>query len=71
MDAAQERHHRRNRIDDCNQSARAAQGYLDGQRQVAVGGAAAGANNTLGVMKLEMLNPHAIYLHDTPSKGAF
>src|SRR3546814_2971228 len=22
-------------------------------------------------MKLEMLNPHAIYLHDTPSKGAF
>ena len=31
----------------------------------------AGANNALGVMKLEMLNPHAIYLHDTPSKGAF
>ena len=30
-----------------------------------------GANNALGVMKLEMLNPHAIYLHDTPSKGAF
>jgi murein L,D-transpeptidase YcbB/YkuD len=22
-------------------------------------------------MKMEMLNPHAIYLHDTPSKGAF
>ncbi|MGB3846826.1 L,D-transpeptidase [Sphingopyxis sp. YF1] len=31
----------------------------------------AGPNNALGVMKLEMLNPHAIYLHDTPSKGAF
>ncbi|APZ98592.1 L,D-transpeptidase [Sphingopyxis sp. QXT-31] len=31
----------------------------------------AGANNALGVMKLEMLNPHAIYLHDTPSQGAF
>ena len=31
----------------------------------------AGANNALGVMKMEMLNPHAIYLHDTPSKGAF
>lgn len=30
-----------------------------------------GENNALGVMKLEMLNPHAIYLHDTPSKGAF
>ncbi|MCW0197737.1 L,D-transpeptidase family protein [Sphingopyxis sp.] len=30
-----------------------------------------GANNALGVMKMEMLNPHAIYLHDTPSKGAF
>lgn len=31
----------------------------------------AGPGNALGVMKLEMLNPHAIYLHDTPSKGAF
>ncbi len=30
-----------------------------------------GPGNALGVMKLEMLNPHAIYLHDTPSKGAF
>ena len=30
-----------------------------------------GANNALGVMKMEMLNEHAIYLHDTPSKGAF
>ncbi|MDK2760664.1 MAG: L,D-transpeptidase family protein [Sphingopyxis sp.] len=30
-----------------------------------------GANNAMGVMKIEMLNPHAIYLHDTPSKGAF
>lgn len=30
-----------------------------------------GDNNALGRMKLEMLNEHAIYLHDTPSKGAF
>jgi murein L,D-transpeptidase YcbB/YkuD len=30
-----------------------------------------GPNNALGVMKMEMLNDHAIYLHDTPSKGAF
>lgn len=30
-----------------------------------------GPGNALGVMKMEMLNPHAIYLHDTPSKGAF
>lgn len=30
-----------------------------------------GPGNALGVMKLEMLNPHAIYLHDTPSKAAF
>ena len=31
----------------------------------------AGPGNALGVMKMEMLNEHAIYLHDTPSKGAF
>jgi len=31
----------------------------------------AGPGNALGMMKLEMLNDHAIYLHDTPSKGAF
>lgn len=30
-----------------------------------------GKGNALGVMKLEMLNEHAIYLHDTPSKSAF
>lgn len=30
-----------------------------------------GKGNALGVMKLEMLNEHAIYLHDTPSKAAF
>jgi murein L,D-transpeptidase YcbB/YkuD len=30
-----------------------------------------GPNNALGVMKMVMLNEHAIYLHDTPSKGAF
>src|SRR3546814_2478057 len=27
-----------------------------------------GANNALGVMKMEMLNEHEIYLHDTQSK---
>src|SRR5690606_21916621 len=27
--------------------------------------------NALGVMKTEMLNPHATYLHDTPSMAAF
>lgn len=32
---------------------------------------AAGPGNALGMMKMEMLNEHAIYLHDTPSKGAF
>lgn len=30
-----------------------------------------GPGNALGMMKLEMLNEHAIYLHDTPSKAAF
>jgi L,D-transpeptidase YcbB len=30
-----------------------------------------GPGNALGMMKMEMLNEHAIYLHDTPSKGAF
>lgn len=30
-----------------------------------------GPNNAMGVMKMVMLNEHAIYLHDTPSKGAF
>ncbi len=30
-----------------------------------------GANNSLGVMKLDMPNPHAIFLHDTPNKAAF
>jgi L,D-transpeptidase YcbB len=30
-----------------------------------------GPGNALGEMKIEMLNPHAIYLHDTPSKGLF
>jgi L,D-transpeptidase YcbB len=32
---------------------------------------APGPGNALGMMKMEMLNDHAIYLHDTPSKGAF
>jgi murein L,D-transpeptidase YcbB/YkuD len=30
-----------------------------------------GASNALGVMKIDMPNPHAIYLHDTPSKALF
>ena len=30
-----------------------------------------GPNNSLGLMKLDMPNPHAIYLHDTPSKHLF
>lgn len=30
-----------------------------------------GPNNALGLMKIDMPNPHAIYLHDTPSKGLF
>lgn len=30
-----------------------------------------GPRNSLGQMKIEMPNPHAIYLHDTPSKGLF
>jgi murein L,D-transpeptidase YcbB/YkuD len=30
-----------------------------------------GKNNALGLMKIDMPNPHAIYLHDTPSKEFF
>ncbi|PNU04046.1 L,D-transpeptidase family protein [Novosphingobium guangzhouense] len=30
-----------------------------------------GPNNALGLMKIDMPNPHAIYLHDTPSKSYF
>ncbi len=30
-----------------------------------------GPNNALGLVKLDMRNDHAIYLHDTPSKAAF
>ena len=30
-----------------------------------------GPRNALGVMKIDMPNPHAIYLHDTPGKGLF
>lgn len=30
-----------------------------------------GPGNALGMMKMEMLNEHAIYLHDTPAKSAF
>jgi murein L,D-transpeptidase YcbB/YkuD len=30
-----------------------------------------GPNNALGVMKIDMPNPHAIYLHDTPAKALF
>ena len=30
-----------------------------------------GPDNALGLMKIDMPNPHAIYLHDTPSKQYF
>jgi murein L,D-transpeptidase YcbB/YkuD len=30
-----------------------------------------GPTNSLGIVKLDMPNPHAIFLHDTPSKGLF
>jgi murein L,D-transpeptidase YcbB/YkuD len=30
-----------------------------------------GPSNSLGMMKLDMPNPHAIFLHDTPSRGLF
>jgi murein L,D-transpeptidase YcbB/YkuD len=30
-----------------------------------------GKGNSLGQMKLDMPNPHAIFLHDTPSRGLF
>ena len=30
-----------------------------------------GPNNSLGQLKIDMPNPHAIYLHDTPSKALF
>jgi len=30
-----------------------------------------GDNNSLGRMKIDMPNPHAIYLHDTPNKALF
>lgn len=30
-----------------------------------------GPNNSLGLMKIDMPNPHAIYLHDTPSRNLF
>jgi murein L,D-transpeptidase YcbB/YkuD len=30
-----------------------------------------GPNNSLGLMKIDMPNPHAIYLHDTPAKQYF
>lgn len=30
-----------------------------------------GPGNSLGMMKLDMPNPHAIFLHDTPNRGLF
>lgn len=30
-----------------------------------------GPNNSLGFVKLDMPNPHAIFIHDTPSRGLF
>ena len=32
---------------------------------------APGPGNSLGVMKVDMPNPHAIFLHDTPARGLF
>lgn len=31
----------------------------------------AGPNNSLGRLRIDMPNPHAVYLHDTPKKGLF
>lgn len=55
-----------------NPAAARAKGYTwtrDGNRLYVVQGA--GPGNALGLVKLDMPNDHAIYLHDTPSKGAF
>jgi murein L,D-transpeptidase YcbB/YkuD len=30
-----------------------------------------GPSNSLGLMKIDMPNPHAIYLHDTPNRNLF
>ncbi len=49
-------------------------GYLARQNMYLVGGRVVqrpGPNAALGLVKFEMNNPHAIYLHDTPSKRFF
>ncbi|MEO0061983.1 MAG: hypothetical protein RLZZ08_543 [Pseudomonadota bacterium] len=43
---------------------RGANGYINVVQQP-------GPTNSLGLMKLDMPNPHAIFLHDTPSRGLF
>ncbi|MCB2066190.1 MAG: L,D-transpeptidase family protein [Erythrobacter sp.] len=43
---------------------RGANGYISVVQQP-------GPGNSLGVMKLDMPNPHAIFLHDTPARGLF
>jgi len=43
---------------------RGANGYVNVVQQP-------GPNNSLGQMKLDMPNEHAIFLHDTPSRGLF
>jgi murein L,D-transpeptidase YcbB/YkuD len=54
---------------------RADAGYLERQGIVTRGDGrlrqAPGPRNPLGRVKFEMPNPHGIYLHDTPSRGAF
>lgn len=55
-----------------NPAAARAQGYSwTGKGKTLAVTQAPGPGNALGMMKMEMLNEHAIYLHDTPSKGAF
>jgi L,D-transpeptidase YcbB len=55
-----------------NPAAARAQGYTwTGSGKTLAVTQSPGPGNALGMMKMEMLNDHAIYLHDTPSKGAF
>lgn len=55
-----------------NPGAARAQGYTwTGSGKTLAVTQSPGPGNALGMMKMEMLNEHAIYLHDTPSKSAF
>lgn len=54
----------------------ARRGLGGGFQRISTGGftryvQAPGPRNALGKFKIDMPNPHAIYLHDTPSKGLF